>query len=95
MSDLIFRSFRLVILDEFNIHFAIPLRSPDKKIYVCARGLFFPPFSSNVFFPHACKGHILDLVFSPEFLEYILYSLKKRVSILMHFLFGYLGPTYC
>lgn len=42
MSDLTSRSFRLVILDEFNIHFDIPLRSPDVKIYVCAGGLFLP-----------------------------------------------------
>lgn len=41
MSDFIFMSFRLVILDEFNIHSDIPLRSPDMKIYVCARGFFF------------------------------------------------------
>lgn len=42
MSDLMSRSFRLVILDEFNIHFDIPFRPPDVKIYVCAGGLFLP-----------------------------------------------------
>lgn len=41
MSDLIFRSYRLVFLDEFIIHFDIPLRSLDLRIYVYARGL--PP----------------------------------------------------
>lgn len=61
MSDLIFMSFRLVILDEFNIHSDIPLRSPDMKIYVCARGFFLPIYS--------CKGHILD---PGSFLECIL-----------------------
>lgn len=63
MSDLTSRSFRLVILDEFNIHFDIPLRSSDVKICLCWRPFSVP---SNIFFPHSCKGHILDVQIQSE-----------------------------
>ena len=79
MSDLMSRSFRLVILDEFNIHFDIPLRSPDVKIYVWAGGLFLP--LPIYFFPHSCKGHILDLTFCPDSVQNVFCkTLKKSFS---------------
>lgn len=76
MSDLMSRFFRLVILDEFNIHFDIPLRSPDVKIYVWAGGLFLP--LPIYFFPHSCKGHILDLMFCPDSVRNVFCKTLKK-----------------
>lgn len=86
MSDLTFRSFRSVILDEFNIYFAIyPSEVPwQENLCPCQRPffLFLPMYSFLICAKDKC---VLSRFISR------MYSVwPKKVSILMQFLFGYL-----